>query len=177
LKKNASFLLLLLLLLYFGGPLAWLQTERWMAHERWEALIQNKLSPQSTDRLVLSESVFQQLVWEEDGREFWYQGQLYDVLRVVHHAQYVEVFALNDTAETAAFQVFAQQVWANQSSNIPLKQTWLRWFFEQPYCETSPPALVWGNSFRASEYLVSVYPFIFYPNPDLTQDSPPPDLC
>lgn len=87
---------LLLQLAYLGA----FPVRRWLAREAAKVLIAAHPSTEDLTHLYFDLPGFQSLEWEDRGREFRFDGRLYDVVRATTTGTGVEVWCIDDERET-----------------------------------------------------------------------------
>lgn len=92
-----------------------------------------KTESKSNASLQFTNSQFAQLSWTTEGKEFQYQGKMYDVVRIERAANTVKIFYEEDTAETQLISDFVKlftQASDKAGSNGPVKNILLHFLQE-----------------------------------------------
>ena len=122
-RKPISLLLVSILFInLFGFYLAFVVKR---ADIRQEMLGQIKDTPRADCKLIsFSKAGFQQIVWKETGKEFLFNGKMYDVAFIETLGNNVKIYVLDDDEETSlisGFVTVASQHSDNDGTNSPIK--------------------------------------------------------
>lgn len=175
-KASASILLLLSLLLPIAIAYGWLHYQKWQVQEAVKHQLQEGAEESELVELRFSKAEIQRLLRWEHSREFEYQGQMYDVVKMESTSDSVIYKCWWDKAETRLNQQLAQLCRAalQSDSKRQAHQQQLFWFFKTIY----PPALTnWSfipfpfPNLRKPELAVSLRSQHFPP------PTPPPRFC
>jgi hypothetical protein len=91
--------------------------KQWEIRKNIEWIIQKNIN--NDDLIHLAIPTNYPLKWEREGREFWFEGQLYDVVRSEIKDSITQYYCINDTKETelcANFDDFFQKKLKNDAN-------------------------------------------------------------
>ena len=91
---------LCLCVLKIAGYLPVFKIEQWLIHEEMEANMKESLENEHLERISISDENQHKLKWERVGKEFWYEGKLYDIVRSDIQEGVTHYYCIDDTAET-----------------------------------------------------------------------------
>jgi hypothetical protein len=130
-KKPLSLVFLFLILLKIGGFVAILSVQREIVRE---SVIQEIAQNTITKELICIVATVQnasKIEWEEANKEFWFEGKLYDVVKIETKNGQRHYYCLADDAETDIVTTIKNLV---QNGQEPLSQTMkgiIGWIFQQ----------------------------------------------
>ncbi len=166
-KKLLSFILLFLILLKIGGLVAVLSVEREMIREKMFENIGKKLNNSNLSCFVANST----LEWEEAEQELWYNGKLYDVVKIEVRNGQTHYFCLADDAETDIVTTIKNLLTYNQKPLGKALSGFVSWvldsvfLFNQTELHCQP---VWsifeqsqnssGHSYQFSYYFKTIKP-------------------
>lgn len=79
--------------------------------------------PESSLQLFVQEQYADRMEWEEKGKEFYLDGNLYDVAKIKHVNGQTWLYCLNDKREKELVKEFANTVHGNHGTGKSEKQT------------------------------------------------------
>ena len=170
-KFLAISILAVLFLNIFGFYIAFMVNQREVKEEMMERA--EKEGPEHLRLFSLSREEYSQLKWTQKGREFSYNGRVFDVSRIEFSGQFVKLYVEDDVVENQLIDDFVSQVHKkqqNEHTNSPIKSLLNSLFSE----------------FTISSSVYSHYPSKFTLTPNSHKDtlyhsfisdshSPPPD--
>ncbi len=98
-KKIFSWILLLIVALKIGGLLAILSVEKEMARKEMKQKIAASLDINSLTCIVGTSENLSKIKWEEEGKEFWFENELYDIVKTQTHHGIKYYYCLSDVKE------------------------------------------------------------------------------
>lgn len=99
LKIFFSAVLLVLILLNSGGSYFIFKYSQFQQQKEIKTSIRNGMSNNELEKIVVSSKNFKQLSWLKPGKEFTYQGYMYDVVRSTRKGNRIVLFCINDKVE------------------------------------------------------------------------------
>lgn len=99
LKIFFSAVLLVLILLNSGGSYFIFKYSQFRQQKEIKTSIRNGMSNNELEKIVVSGKNFKQLSWLKPGKEFSYQGYMYDVVRSTRKGNQIVLFCINDKVE------------------------------------------------------------------------------
>ena len=132
------FSILCLCLLKIAGHLPVFKIEQWLIHAEMEAIIEESLNNEHLERISISNKNQYKLTWERAGKEFWYEGKLYDVVRSEIQDGVTHYYCIDDTAETHLVYQFIKHI-KKQTENSDNEGTSLNDFFKKILKVYFPP--------------------------------------
>lgn len=120
--------------------------------------------------IIVSNNEQSELEWEEEGKEFRYEGRMYDVVSVSSKGDKIHYYCISDDEETALFSKLNKQVKQQQDTkqNSPAK-TFAKAFFSLDFYPPHTLALPYISSafiahreklkqFHSQEYFTHITP-------------------
>ncbi len=100
--KQRLFILsiLSLCLLRIAGFFPMFKIQQWLIHHKMEVLIERFVDNDHLEHIAISSENQPKLKWERVGKEFWYEGKLYDIVRSETKDGVTHYYCIDDTAET-----------------------------------------------------------------------------
>lgn len=133
-KKQVWFPLLALILI---GQLGYI----WVYHSndrriRKEAKLQLFRSLKQTELEVI-ELDAASVAWEEEGKEFLYEGEMYDVVKMEQQGDHLVLHCINDHEENKRLRELSRKIWQQQDpvtgkSNTFFKVLPVSWYCDEP---------------------------------------------
>lgn len=94
-----------------------------------ESLIQDQLFEEHATCMMLTSAEVAQLVWEKPGREFRYQGHLFDVIDMTSFPDgSLDISCIQDHKESAIERAITRAVEEDQQSHSEQRSIVLDWF-------------------------------------------------
>jgi hypothetical protein len=116
--------ILAICLLSVAGYFPVFKIEQWQIHHKIEALIEQSFSNQSLQIISIATENQHELTWERVNKEFWYKGQLFDIVRQVKTNGIIHYYCIQDTCETLLTYQFIEnikkQTDGSDNENTPL---------------------------------------------------------
>ena len=120
-KRLFSIFLLSIIMLKIGGFIAILSIEREIIREQVILKISNNIVSEGLTCIIGSKQNLAKIIWERDGKEFWFNEKLYDVVKIETKNGLANYYCISDEEEQnlcAEIQYFAQ----SQSDTSPLNE-------------------------------------------------------
>ena len=121
-KRIISIIFLFLLVMKIGGYFAFLTIQQIIFREEAKEKILHHLPANKLTKLSFSDQEIQAIDWEETNKEFYYEGNLYDVVKIEFEQKNCIIFCLADENETEIYSEL-QQMSKAQNDEIPVKNT------------------------------------------------------
>jgi hypothetical protein len=99
-KQITYISILSLLLLQIVGNFSLFKLKQWDIRREMELIIKENLLNERVQMITISDDNKTQLKWERAGKEFWFEGNLYDVVRSEIKGKFTVYYCLNDAKET-----------------------------------------------------------------------------
>jgi hypothetical protein len=125
-KKTLTLFLFSILLLKIGGLVAFLSVERELMREAMFEKINKSQNNNNLTCIIDNKNID----WEEQNKEFWHEGKLYDVVNIEIQNGQKYYYCIADDDETELATVIKNLIGTNDS---PLSQTTkniIGWFFQ-----------------------------------------------
>lgn len=117
------FSILAIFLLNTVGYIPMFKLKEWKLEQKMEIITANTLDTQSLSCIPITSDNQNELLWERPNKEFWYKGQLYDIVRSEKKNGVTYYFCINDTSETELSYQFIENIQKqseNEEDNAPL---------------------------------------------------------
>jgi hypothetical protein len=142
LKKLLPLLLLLILLFNISGHFATFKIAQRSIKKELKRKIKNRVPETELAVFTFSTSDLNKLDWEEKGKEFWLNGNLYDIVKKQETADSITLHCINDRQEKELFanleELINRQMNSDaQSNNTSLKKFQSDYFFIQTVLQFS----------------------------------------
>ncbi len=122
------------------------QTQKLIAQGLPEAILEKVTITPENEKL---------LVWEKANKEFWYQGKLYDIVKVATTSKSTIYYCLQDTKETQVVKSFEQQKQTDSNAN-----SILQWEFAKKIAYI--PTYTYTQATEKPFLLLPLYLSVFY---------------
>ena len=171
------FSILAIFLLNTAGYFPIFKIKQWLFQYKMETLISSTFVSDSLTCISILSDNQNELHWERDNEEFWYKGELYDIVRLEKKDGFVFYYCVEDTPETELYYQFAENI-KKQTQNDNDDSSPLSNLFKKileldlpPANRLTIPIEFIGYSKKNKEYLpyLNLYNSIFYHSID-----PPP---
>jgi hypothetical protein len=143
LKKLTKKLLLLALLLLFlfkiVGYFSVVKINQYFIYKQIERQIANLMPNQFLHKITISTenpSSTSQIRWEKTNKDFWYNGTLYDIVRIVKKSKSITYYCIEDKKETNLLLSFEKN-----SKQTDTQHSVLSWDFAKKMVATDFPLL------------------------------------
>lgn len=174
-KRIISIIFLCLLVMKIGGYFAFLTVQQLIFREEAKEKILQHLPTNKLTKLSFSDQEFNAIDWEEVNKEFYYEGSLYDVVKIGFERKNHVIFCLADENETEIYSAL-QQMSKAQNDEIPVKNTMVSFLnllnlkYTIPSILSFKSNLIIKNKKLLNENLVlhylSIPLFLFLPPPE-----------
>ena len=104
--------------------------EQWLIHHKMEAAIEQFVDNDHLKLITISPENQQKLKWERVGKEFWYEGKLYDIVRSETKDGVTHYYCIGDTAETHLAYQYIENI-KKQTDGTENEGTSLNDFFKK----------------------------------------------
>jgi hypothetical protein len=98
-KKEISWILLFIAILKIGGFLAILSVEKEIVRREMKEKITKSIDINSLTCIIGTPQNLSRIEWEEENKEFWYENELYDIVKTQTHAGLIYYYCLSDIKE------------------------------------------------------------------------------
>lgn len=132
------FFILCLCLLKIAGYSPVFKIEQWLMHHKMEAIIEQFVDNDHLERISISPENQQKLKWAREGKEFWYEGKLYDIVRSETKDGVTHYYCIDDTNETHLVYQFIENI-KKQTTDSDNEGTSLNDFFKKVLKVYFPP--------------------------------------
>ena len=127
-------MLLLILLFNISGHFLAFRASQYSIKKETKRKIKNRIPEKELTVITFRLSEIISINWEEKGKEFWQNGNLYDVVRTVKSDSSIHFFCINDTQEKTLFAnledaINRQMNSEAQGNNSSLKKFQTDYFF------------------------------------------------
>ena len=139
-KRLISIIFLCLLVMKIGGYFTFLTIQQIIFREEAKEKILQHLPTNKLTKLRFSDHEFHAIDWEETNQEFYYEGNLYDVVRIEFEQKNHIIFCIADENETEIYSEL-QQMSKAQNDEIPIKNTVISFLNLLNLKYTIPPIL------------------------------------
>lgn len=133
-----------LCLLKIAGYLPVFKIEQWLIHHKMEAVIEQFVGNDQLQLISISSENQQKIKWERLGKEFWFEGKLYDIVRSETKDGVTHYYCIDDTAETHLAYQFIEQI-KKQTDDTDNEGTSLNEFFKKVLKICIPPVYIPQN--------------------------------
>jgi hypothetical protein len=165
-RKLASLALLALFFFNIGGYFFWFRISQQVNYSQVRREIRAGLDDRDLDILRFPPGMINNISWIKPGKEFSYNGELYDVVKSRIEGEDVVYYCLKDTKEKELIARFGRKTREEQQRNKMLKKIPLLSFILQPNSG--------GSHFASCSDLFPFCQFLYQP-PEMESHSPPPD--
>ncbi len=107
-------------------------------HKAIKKQIAQNTPNQFLDKITVDFQNIHKIKWEKKDKEFWYQGNLYDVIRYEKTTENIVYYCIKDTKETKLVTDFKQEI-TNQTNSKTKKENILSWDFAKKIVVTDFP--------------------------------------
>ncbi len=146
-------------LLNVAGYFPMFELQKGLIHHQIEALIEQSFSNDQLNLISISSENQHEIRWERTDKEFWYKGQLYDIVRSEKKQGVTEYYCIEDTSETRLAYQFIEtikkQTDDDNGENTPLSNFFkkqLKIYFAHNYVSNDSTVLV--KSYKKNKVLV-----------------------
>lgn len=174
-KKLLVLFLLLLTFLKIGGFVAILGISREVMRKQVFEKIKHKVNISETICIVETTENLKKITWEKENKEFWFDGELYDIVRIEEKNDIKNYYCITDKTEQKIITAMDNLIMSNNGS--PINQTSkdiLTLIFQ--------PTILYNNltinlQLKITEIFTKFSPILsFYSSPDNFNLSPPPEV-
>jgi hypothetical protein len=109
----------LVFLLNIVGNYPAFQLKQWAIHQKIAVLLKKPFHKKDLQTVIIASKNSQELRWERDGQEFWYNNNLYDVAFFEKNDTSTTYYCLQDTEETELTQNFYASIVNNEAKKLP----------------------------------------------------------
>lgn len=117
-------------LLNVAGYFPVFKLKQWLIHHRVEALIEHTFSDKHLHQISITSENQHELKWEREGKEFWYKGKLYDIVRSEKKDGVIHYYCIDDTAETHLHHQLVESI-KKQTNGTDSESTSINDFFKK----------------------------------------------
>jgi hypothetical protein len=173
--RLSSLLVLSILLLSMSGYYPIFKLEQWKIRKEVKKRMKESLPLE--DLVCVSSQNADEIEWEEEGKEFRYKGQMYDIVYVENMGSMSHYYCIHDEEETGLF-VQLDELVKKQMDDLetPIGKTaknLLKVFFSLQYIPSGNIEMYTGK-----EFLKHNTTYLFFPSSDFIQElTPPPQNC
>jgi hypothetical protein len=128
----------LLLLFQIAGQYPMFKIRQNKIHKAIKKQIAQNTPNQFLDKITFDFQDIAKIKWEKKYKEFWYQGQMYDVVRFEKTDKNIAYYCIKDTKETSLVEEFKQEI-TNQHNRKEQKNSGLSWDFAKKIVATDFP--------------------------------------
>jgi hypothetical protein len=121
-KRIISIIFLGLLVMKIGGYFAFLSIQQIILKEEAKERIIQTFSNRELAKLSFSNEEFAKIDWQEQDKEFYFQGKLYDIVRSEFKGKNHVLYCFSDEKETVIYDKILQ-ISEKQNDELPLKNT------------------------------------------------------
>ncbi len=100
LQRFIYILITLVLVIKIAGFFPLYKIKQWDIRENIEMMIEKHIFNEPLTQISISTVNVKNLKWEREGKEFWYEGKLYDIVRSEIQNEMTNYYCIQDTAET-----------------------------------------------------------------------------
>ena len=136
------------------------KVKQWLVQHKMETLIEETLYNDSLQCITISSENQHELHWQEENREFWYKGLLYDIVRLEKKGTVVHYYCIADAYETKLSYQFVENI-KKQTDNTKDENNPLSNFLKKVFELDLPPSYSPHN------------PIVFIANPENIKVSTP----
>lgn len=116
-KKSASLLIILAIVFNSCGHIYFFLYFQKKIRKEIKRTILSKIDNKKLDKICVDNDKLNEIISFVHDREFWYKGQLYDIVRTEHNDSQKVYFCINDMDETELVQNYAR--FFNESNDCP----------------------------------------------------------
>jgi hypothetical protein len=117
LQRFIYILVTLVLVIKIAGFYPLFKIKQWDIRRNIELMIEEKIFNESVEKISIPSKDVKQLKWEREGKEFWYKGNLYDIVRSEIQDETTHFYCFNDTHEAELHRKF--QAFIHSKSDNP----------------------------------------------------------
>jgi hypothetical protein len=165
-RKLAVLCVLSLFLFNTGGYFIWFRISQQVNYSQVRREIRAGLDDHDLDILRIPADMIHNIIWIKPGKEFFYKGELYDVVKSGTEDKAVVFHCLKDTKEKELIARFSRKTHEEQQRNKMFKKMPLLCFIFQPNNA--------GSYFASCTDLFPFCQFLYQP-PETESHSPPPN--
>lgn len=147
--------MVLLLLFNLAGQYTMFKIEQQKIQKSIKKLMEQQIPNHFLHKITVAKEDTHSLKWEKIGREFWYKGQLYDVVRSITNSQSVTYYCIQDSKETQLVQNY-------QKRQEQKEHSILKWDFVKKLPVAEFPIITFScesSLFIASQVPKKILPF------------------
>jgi hypothetical protein len=119
-KRLISIIFLCLLIMKTVGYFAYLKVQQYILKEEAKEKIIQSLPAEKLVELHFSKTDFKIIKWEEAGKEFVFEGKMYDLVRIQFDGRNYTLFCFSDEEESTIYQ---EIISFTQNDDLPLKKS------------------------------------------------------
>ncbi|GGD50958.1 hypothetical protein GCM10011514_14010 [Emticicia aquatilis] len=121
-KKFFSWTLLFIVALKIGGFIVILSVEKEMARKQMKQKIAESIDINTLTCIVGTPENLQKIEWEEDEKEFWFENELYDIVKTQTRGRLTYYYCLSDAKEKEVIAKI-KQFSSNLQSQNPISSS------------------------------------------------------
>lgn len=104
LKKVTTFILLSTFLFNIAGYFITFKVLQYQVRKEIKREIKHQLSPSELTTIRINKANPEQISWEDEGKEFYYKGALYDIVNSTETGDSICYYCINDVQEELLFE-------------------------------------------------------------------------
>lgn len=153
-RKLIFIFIAILLLFKIAGQYPIFKIRQTQIQQSIKNQIAQNIPNQFLDKITFDFQDITKVKWEKIDKEFWYQGNLYDVLRFEKTDKNITYYCIKDTKETKLVTDFKQEI-TNQTNSKTQKENILSWDFAKKIVATDFPIVSFIT--EKSPFILSVH--------------------
>lgn len=175
-KKVISIFLFGIFLFNMAGYFIAFKSFQYQIKKEIKAEIKRNVNPNELTAIVIDKKQINKIDWLQEGKEMYYKGKLYDVVRLTKNDTSITYYCINDKQEELLFANLEEHIAAHIAANKPIKNqaskklsnAVIKLYFSN------------GQSFKFNSVLLNQPPFysinLSYKSALIEFDSPPPEF-
>ena len=153
-RKLFFMFIAILLLFQIAGQYPMFKIRQNEIHKAIRNQIAQNTPNQFLDKITVDFQDIAKIKWEKKDKEFWYQGQMYDVVRFEKTDKSIAYYCIKDTKETKLVTDFKQEI-TNQTNSKTKKENILSWDFAKKIVATDFPIVSFIS--ENSPFILSIH--------------------
>lgn len=120
-KKVISIFLFGIFLFNMAGYFIAFKSFQYQIKKEIKAEIKRNVNPNELTAIVIDKKQINKIDWQQEGKEMYYKGKLYDVVRLTKNDTSITYYCINDKQEELLFANLEEHIAAHIAANKPIK--------------------------------------------------------
>lgn len=120
-KKVISIFLFGIFLFNMAGYFIAFKSFQYQIKKEIKAEIKRNVNPNELTAIVIDKKQINKIDWQQEGKEMYYKGKLYDVVRLTKNDTSITYYCINDKQEELLFANLEEHIATHIAANKPIK--------------------------------------------------------